>query len=351
MAKRQAPAGGNALTFAYRWLDERLGIGMVVRATLLHPVPRTVNWWYVLGSAVLTTFLIQVVTGIFLAFTYAPTPDHAYASLDYITHQQLLGNVLRGIHYWGASAMVTLIFAHMAAHFLTGSYKYPRELQWVTGVFLLFATLVMAFTGQVLRWNQDAYWGLSVAIAQAARTPLIGPLAAQLFAAGPEINGQTLTHIYIIHMLLIPGGIFALIGVHLYLVIYKGISEWPVPNKPVDPRTYWAEYEEILHTDGEPFFPPPYSKTRSWPSWLSWLSRGWPSPSVARCWGCAPTRQCLLIQSRTGSSSGTLPFWRRSLQQAPTPSSSSPRSSLSSSFYPSLCSMRESDTTGAGPGP
>jgi ubiquinol-cytochrome c reductase cytochrome b subunit len=94
------PGKENLVIKTYRWLDERLGIEGVVRATALHPVPRTVNWWYVFGSAALTAFMIQVITGTFLAFSYIPSPDHAFQSLDYITHHQLLGNVLRGIHYW-----------------------------------------------------------------------------------------------------------------------------------------------------------------------------------------------------------------------------------------------------------
>ena len=239
----------------YRWLDERLGLTGITKATLLHAVPRSVNWWYVFGSAVLTAFMIQLATGIFLAFTYVPSPDHAYTSLDYISHHQFAGNLLRGIHYWGASAMVLLIFIHMSAHFLTGSYKYPRELHWLTGAVLLILTITMAFTGQLLRWNQDAYWAIVVGAEQAARTPIIGQWVAQLLTAGPAVNGQTLTRMYAIHMLLLPFGILTFIGIHLYLVIYKGISEWPVPGKPVDPKTYWADYQEILHNDGEPFFP------------------------------------------------------------------------------------------------
>lgn len=249
------PPGFKAALATFDWLDERLGIRGIWSVTAAHPVPRSSNWWYVFGSAVLTCFLIQLVTGIFLAFSYVPSPDHAYQSLDYITHQQLLGNVLRGIHYWGASAMVMLIFIHMTAHYLTGSYKYPRELQWLTGVLLLFLTLGMAFTGQLLRWNQDSYWAIVVGAAQTARAPIVGGLLAQLLTFGPHVNGRTLTGVYATHMLLLPGGILSLVGVHLYLVVYKGVSEWPVPGRPVDPKTYWAEYQEILHTDGEPFFP------------------------------------------------------------------------------------------------
>ncbi|MGH2448069.1 MAG: cytochrome b N-terminal domain-containing protein [Chloroflexota bacterium] len=244
----------------YNWFDERLGIGMIFKATALHPVPRSVNWWYVFGSATLIAFIFQVVTGAFLAFVYVPSPDHAYQSLFWITHKEFLGNVIRGIHYWGASAMVLLIFIHLAAHFLTGSYKYPRELQWLSGSVLLMLTIVMAFTGQLLRWNQDAYWAIVVGAAQAARTPFIGQPLTQLFTAGPVINGGTLTRFYAIHVFLVPGLMFLLIGMHLYLVIYKGISEWPVPGEPVDPKTYWDKYQRILHEDGEPFFPVAISK-------------------------------------------------------------------------------------------
>lgn len=239
----------------YRWLDERLGIGMIVRATLLHPVPRSVNWWYVFGSAILTAFIFQVTTGIFLAFSYVPSPDHAYSSLDNIRHHEFLGNVLVGLHYWGASAMVLLVFVHASVHFLTGSYKYPRELNWLSGAALLGLTLLMAFTGQLMRWNQDAYWAIVVGAEQAARTPFIGGWLAQLITSGPYPNGKTLTVIYATHIWLVPALMIGLITMHVYLVIYKGISEWPEPGKPVDPKTYWAEYQEILHKDGEPFFP------------------------------------------------------------------------------------------------
>jgi len=247
-------------TATYKWLDDRLGIGMIFRATALHPVPRSVNWWYVFGSATLTAFIFQVLTGVFLAFVYIPSPDHAHQSLYWITNKELLGNVIRGIHYWGASAMMLLIFIHLAAHFLTGSYKYPRELQWLSGTILLLLTIVMAFTGQLLRWNQDAYWAIVVGAEQAARTPIIGAWLAQLFTAGPVVNGGTLTRFYAIHVFLVPGLMFLLIGMHVYLVIYKGISEWPVPGEPVDPATYWDKYQKILHEDGEPFFPVAVSK-------------------------------------------------------------------------------------------
>jgi ubiquinol-cytochrome c reductase cytochrome b subunit len=239
----------------YRWLDERLGIGPVLKATALHQVPKSVNWWYVFGSAVLTCFIFQIVTGIFLIFTYVPTPQSAYSSLVYLTDHQFAGNLVRGLHFWGASAMIGLIFIHMSAHFLTGSYKYPRELQWLTGGVLLILTIVMAFTGQLLRWNQDAYWAIVVGAQQAARTPFLGVPIAQLILGGKAVGGTTLSNIYAVHIWLVPGALLTFVLIHVYLVIYKGISEWPVPGRPVDPKTYWGEYQQILHEDGEPFFP------------------------------------------------------------------------------------------------
>src|SRR5919205_1789683 len=151
------------------WLDVRLFWSKYIMPVIAHPVPRRTNWWYVLGSATMVAFIVQVVTGVVLAFVYVPAPSVAYDTLQFITHDAVLGSVLRGIHYWGASAMVVLIFAHTIRVFLMGSYKFPREMNWLTGVGLLVLTLGMAFTGQLLRWNQDAYWAVVVAAAQAGR--------------------------------------------------------------------------------------------------------------------------------------------------------------------------------------
>ncbi len=243
----------------YNWLDDRLGIDAVIRPILVHPVPRSTNWFNVLGSATLTAFIFQVVTGVFLALVYVPAPNAAYQSLQWITDKSLFGHLIRGIHYWGASAMLLLIFAHTARVFLTGSYKYPRELNWLLGVGLLFSTILMGFTGQLLVWNQDSYWAIVVGAEQAARTPVIGPWLAQLLVAGQVVGGATLTHFFAIHVFIVPGLMFALIGGHLYLVIYQGISEWPEPSNIVDPKTYKQRYHELLE-DGIPFFPDAMAK-------------------------------------------------------------------------------------------
>ncbi|MEZ4503504.1 MAG: cytochrome b N-terminal domain-containing protein [Dehalococcoidia bacterium] len=239
----------------WRWIDHRLGVSSHVVPVLEHRVPRDVNWWYVLGSATLTAFALQVVTGVALAFTYVPSPDSAHASLQFISSEATLGHIVRGIHYWGASAMVVLIAAHAVRVFLMGAFKFPRELNWLTGVGLLVLTLGMAFTGQVLRWDQDAYWSTVVMAAQTARVPVIGDLLSQLVLAGKTVGGTTLTRFYATHVFLMPALIFGLFGVHLFLVLRHGISEPPRSGHPVEPDRYEAEYEAEMQRSGVPFWP------------------------------------------------------------------------------------------------
>lgn len=237
------------------WIDDRLGWSSAIVPIIEHPVPKNVNWWYVLGSATLVAFIFQVVTGVALAFAYVPSTADAYQSVNWITNNEALGAVVRGIHYWGASAMVILIFLHVARVFLTGSYKFPRELNWLTGVVLLLLTLGMAFTGQLLRWDQDSYWAVGIAAQMAARTPLIGDWIAKVAVAGQTISGATLTRFYATHVFLIPALMFLFIGTHLYLVVRHGISEPPETGRPVDPKTYRKWYDDLLHREGIPFWP------------------------------------------------------------------------------------------------
>lgn len=239
----------------YNWLDQRLGIRSAILPVIEHPVPRKVNWWYVFGSATLTAFVFQVITGVVLAFAYVPAPNSAYDSLLFITHTETLGNIIRGIHYWGASAMVILISIHAARVFLMGSYKYPREATWLAGVVLLLLTLAMAFTGQLLRWDQDAYWAVGILAAMTGRVPVIGHILVHLVLAGDIVGGATLTRFYATHVFLIPAIMFGMIGLHLYQVVRLGISEPPEPGEPVDPKTYDEKYEGILKHDGIPFWP------------------------------------------------------------------------------------------------
>jgi ubiquinol-cytochrome c reductase cytochrome b subunit len=236
------------------WLDERLGFSVNLKPLIEHPVPPT-GWDYTIGSATLIAFAVQVVTGVALAFTYVPTPDHAYESLAFITYGAILGGLVRGLHFWGATAMVVLVCAHAAQVFLIGAFKFPREVNWLSGTLLLVFTFGMAFTGQLLRWNQDAYWAVVVGAAQAARAPVIGQFLVGVLFAGDQVGGATLTRFYATHVFMIPAIIFGLLGLHLYLVVHHGVSEPPVPGVVVDRRTYHQRYEELLHKIGVPFWP------------------------------------------------------------------------------------------------
>ena len=244
----------------WRWLDDRTGLSKTIEPLTRHPVPPESaslrrGWWYLFGIATLTAFLVQIITGIGLAFQYVPSPANAYDSLGFITSTAPLGRLLRGIHYFGASAMIIFIGLHMARVFLTGSYKFPREVNWLSGVALMGLTLVMGFTGQTLRWDQDGIWSLIVGAEQAGRVPWIGAWLAHFLLAGPTINGETLTRIFAFHVLLVPGVIIGILALHLYLVIHNGISEAPRSGRPVDPKTYRAWYHNLVEQHGVPYFP------------------------------------------------------------------------------------------------
>jgi ubiquinol-cytochrome c reductase cytochrome b subunit len=239
-----------------RWLDARIGYRASLLPALTHPIPRgaagPMGWWYVFGSASMTMLALQVVTGIALALVYVPTADMAYESLLYLDYEQPLGWFLRALHYYAGSGMVVMVLVHMTQVFLHGSYKYPRELTWIAGVFLLLCTLGMFFSGQVLRWDPDAYWGLAVAGSMAGRVPLAGPRVVRLLLGGPVIGGDSLSRFFVVHVFVIPGALLLFLALHLWLVLKRGISAPPAPGRPVDPRTYDADYEEELK-GGVPF--------------------------------------------------------------------------------------------------
>jgi ubiquinol-cytochrome c reductase cytochrome b subunit len=239
-----------------KWLDARLQIGETLRETAEHPVPReTASWFYVFGSAAFVVFMLQIVTGIMLALIYVPSAGEAWNSLQTLNHDVTLGWFIRALHGWGSDFMVAIVLIHMVQVFLFGAYKYPRELTWIVGVFLLLMTLGMAFTGQVLRFDQDAYWGLGIGVSIASRVPVMGAWIVNLLLGGPIIAGATLSRFFALHVFVIPGLLIAFVAVHLLMVIKLGINEWPMPGRIVRKPTYIKEYHELTRQEGIPFVP------------------------------------------------------------------------------------------------
>lgn len=238
--------------------EDRTGLGGITKKILTHPVPPTpglTGWLYVYGAATLVSFIVAVVSGIPLATQYVDSTDGAYASLQWITNGAFLGNQIRGIHFYSSDMMIVFIGIHVLRIVLTGSYKYPRELNWLSGVVLLLLTLGIVFTGQILRWDQNGVWTILIIAAQAARTPIIGNWLAYFLIGGNSINATTLSRFFAIHVFILPGLLFAIIGFHLFLVLKVGISENPRLGHAVDPKTYKQWYEDMLQRVGVPYWP------------------------------------------------------------------------------------------------
>ncbi len=222
---------------AVDWIDERTSLSGVGRWAMFRKVPKGTNWFYTLGSSCLFAFLSQAVTGVFLAMYYRPdAAGGAYESMRYVNNEVFLGEFVHGMHKWGSSVMVILVFLHMARTFFFGAYKYPRELTWILGVVLLIMTMTMSFTGYLLPFDQRSYWATVVGVNINGTGPLVGPYLSDFLRAGPEFGATTLSRFYAVHMMLVPGLIFALIGAHLYLVTKLGTTAPPWIKAEANPE-------------------------------------------------------------------------------------------------------------------
>lgn len=225
----------------YRLLNNRLDLKPILSSLLDEKIPGGASWMYVFGSAALFIFLNQMITGIFMMLYYAPTPDHAYESVTYMNTQILFGHFVRGLHHWGASAMVIAVGLHLLQVYLYGAYKPPRDVMWFVGVFLLMITLGFAFTGYLLPWDQRAYWATRVGINMAGTVPLIGDLLARMLRGGADQGALTLSRFFTIHVMILPWSIVALISLHLFILRRVG------PAGPYD--------EKRAERVSEPFWP------------------------------------------------------------------------------------------------
>lgn len=238
------------------WVEARTGLLSTTVEMSEHVVPEnTSSWWYVFGSAAVVLLLLQITTGILLALIYAPSASNAWKSLNLLDSQVALGWLIRAIHGWGSNFMIAIVLIHMTQVFLFGAYKYPRELTWMVGVLLLLLTLGMAFTGEVMRFDQDAYWGLGIGVAIVGRIPLIGGRLVHVMLGGPIIAGPTLTRFFALHVFIIPGILLACVGIHVWMVLKLGINDWPMPGRLVRKKTYERQYHQLTKRTGIPFFP------------------------------------------------------------------------------------------------
>ncbi|HEU4738985.1 MAG TPA: cytochrome b N-terminal domain-containing protein, partial [Solirubrobacterales bacterium] len=192
--------GKEAPIDALGWVDQRLAASGFLTGMLFRKVPKGTNWFYTLGSATLFAFIVQATTGVFLAMFYTPSATQAYSSIAHINNEVPLGQLVHGMHKWGSSVMVILIFLHMGRTFFFGAYKYPRELNWVIGVVLLILTMTMAFTGYLLPFDQRSFWASIVGININGTGPVVGPYLSDFLRAGPELGATTLSRFYAIHM-------------------------------------------------------------------------------------------------------------------------------------------------------
>lgn len=209
------------------WWDERLGLTPLVDKLLRRHVPTGLTWWYSLGAATLFVLLVLFVTGVLLAFNYAPTPQDAYDSVRYIENEVPFGWFIRGLHHWGASAMIALVVLHMASAFVLGAHRYPREATWLAGVVLLLVSFAFGFTGYLLPWDQKAYWATTVGTNMAGTVPVVGSALVSLARGGTELGAATLARFYALHVLVLPALVITFVVVHLALVVYHGVSVPP----------------------------------------------------------------------------------------------------------------------------
>lgn len=245
------------------WLNERYDLAGLRRALLDREVPDRLTWWHTLGSATLTVFVVQVVTGVVLATYYSASPDHAYDSIRFIQTQVPGGPLLRGIHHWSASAMVVLLLAHMVRVFAMGAYKYPREANWLVGVGLFVVVLAFSFTGYLLPWDQKAYWATQVGTSIAGTTPVIGGQLVSVLRGGSELGAATLSRFYAFHALWLPALFVLFAFLHVAAVIRQGIAprtkalEEGAPRRTSDPEypAYYREAYAATKKGGVRFYP------------------------------------------------------------------------------------------------
>jgi ubiquinol-cytochrome c reductase cytochrome b subunit len=224
----------------YEWLDSRLKLKSLENTLLDEPIPGGASWIYVFGSATLFLFILQGITGMFLAVYYAPTPDHAYDSVQFIENQVTFGWFVRGLHHWGASGIVIAVGLHMLQVFLYGAFKPPREMMWMVGVVLFLLVMGFAFTGYLLPWDQTAYWATQVGINMVGTVPLVGDVLMKVMRGGETLGALTLSRFFAVHVLFLPALIIMGIMLHLFILRRVGpAGPWDEQKAAAGSETFY----------------------------------------------------------------------------------------------------------------
>lgn len=220
------------------WLDARTGYRALLRHALDEPLPKGTGWAFTTGSVLTLLLGVQVATGVVLAMYYVPSPALAYDSVRYITDGLPWGWLVRGLHFWGASFIVIAAGVHLLRVFLYGSYKAPREVNWITGMILLLLILAFSLSGYLLPWDQKAYWATVVTINIAGSAPLIGEWLADILRGGTEMGALTLGRWYAAHVFLLPAALVVFLVAHILLLRRHGISG-PIAPQPGPPTPFY----------------------------------------------------------------------------------------------------------------
>lgn len=212
------------MSSVYDWLQERIEIQALTDDVTSKYVPPHVNIFYCLGGITLTCFIVQVATGFALTFYYRPTIAEAFSSVEFIVTQANLGWLIRSMHRWAGSMMVLNMLLHILRVYLTGGFKKPRELTWVTGVFLALLTGSFGVTGYSLPWDQVGYWACRIVTGVPAVLPVVGDFLVQMIRGGDAVGQFTLTRFYSAHTFVLPVITVVLMLTHFVLIRKQGIS-------------------------------------------------------------------------------------------------------------------------------
>jgi menaquinol-cytochrome c reductase cytochrome b subunit len=215
----------------YKWIDERLDITPLWRDVADHEVPEHVNpahhfsaFVYCFGGLTFFLVMIQILSGVFLTMYYVPDIVNAHASVDYLQYKVQFGDIVRGMHHWGASLVIVMMFLHTLRVFFTGAYKAPREMNWVVGVLIFAVILGLGFTGYLLPWDNKALFATKVGIEIASSVPFIGDLLKEFLQGGDIVGAQTLTRFFALHVFILPALLLGLLAAHFIMIRRQGIS-------------------------------------------------------------------------------------------------------------------------------